>query len=285
VKTTIIAVLGLLLSVSSANAHGGGDGFGGVGDLGGLGFGLGLGGDHQGFGGFGRFGGDYGLGVFNADSTQTRFQSQFDTLKTKYDDGVANTTDFFTMDTYDNIVSKTERLDDRYGLFVTGVQHSIDTLGNLITQTNDDITFYNDLLTNYQSDTRISSTRLDRIELVINHVLDRLDSRVTSLTDKQTTLQTNFPTYQSFQTDLDKFLSDIQAAGSGTSGTTTSSVVSMLKANASSGFASAMLNSDMATCAAASGSGLTPTATPEPGTVVLLAVGFLAVGAWHPRRR
>src|SRR5262249_2272909 len=155
----------------------------------------------------------------------------------------------------------TERLDGRYGLFVTGVQHSIDTLGNLISQTNDDITFYNNLLANYQSDTSISSTRLDRIELIINHITDRLNSRVTSLTDKQTTLQTNLPTYQSFQTDLDKFLSDIQAAGGSTGDTSTSSIVSMLKA--SSGFANAMLSSDMATCAASSGSGLTPSATPE----------------------
>jgi hypothetical protein len=281
----MIAVVGVLLLVTPVRAHGDGGRFGGLRDFGGLGFGLGLSGGHRGFGGFGPFSGDYGFGFFNADSAQTRFENQFASLTTRYDDGVANTTDFFTTDTYGNIVSKTERLDDRYGLFVTSVQHGIDTLGNLISQTNDDITFYNQLLTNYQSDTSISSTRLDRIELVINHVLDRLDSRVTSLTDKQTTLQTNLPTYQSFQTDLDKFLSDIQAAGTGSSDASASSVVSLLKASAGSGFTTAMLSSDMASCAASSGSGLTPAATPEPGTAVLLAGGFLAVGGWRPRRR
>jgi hypothetical protein len=281
VKTTIIAVLGLLLLVSPASAHGDGSGLGGFGSFGGLGFGLGS--EHRGFGGFFGFGGAFGLGSFNADSIQSRFSDQFDTLKTKYDDAVANTTDFFNTDTYDNIVSKTERLDDRYGLFVTGVQHGIDTLGNLISQTNDDIGFYNDLLANYQSDTSISSTRLDRIELVINHITDRLTSSVTSLTDKQTTLQTNLPTYQSFQTDLDKFLSDIQAAGSATSGTSTSGIVSMLKG--SSGFASGMLSSDMATSAASSGIGLEPSATPEPGTAALLVVACVAGALGRPGRR
>src|SRR6185295_9700118 len=167
----------------------------------GLGFGLGHGDFLGGFGSLGLFGGDFGLGYFNIDRIQTRFEDQFDALKTQYNDGVAGSTDFFTSTEYDTIVNKTERLDDRYGLFVDGVQHSIDRLTDQISLTNDDISFYNDLLAKYQADTSISSTRLDRIELVIGHITDRLTTRVDSLTDKQTTLQTNLPTYQSFQTD------------------------------------------------------------------------------------
>jgi hypothetical protein len=277
-KTTIHAILTLLLLVSPTFAHGDGGGFGGFGNFGGFGFGFG--GGHSDFGGFGGFGGDFGLGFSDAERTQTRFESQFDALQTKYDDGVANVTDFFTTTQYDNIVSKTEILDDRYGLFVSSVQRSVDRITDLIATTNDDITYFNNLLADYQADTSLSATRLDRIETWIGRITDRLSTRVDSLTDKQTTLQTNLPTYQTFQTTVDTFLSDIQAAGAGTSGGSTSSAVSL---TGRSMLVKSALSSDEAMCAT-SGTSLTPTATPEPGTATLLLLEVGAGCALIPRR-
>jgi hypothetical protein len=269
VKTTIFAILGLLLMITPTYAHGGGGGFGGLGDF--RGFGFGFGGGHRDLGGFGGFAGDFGLGFYDAESAQARFERQFDSAKTKYDDGVANTTDFLTSTAYDNIVSKAERLDDLYGLFVSTVTRDIDRIGDQISTTNDDITYFNKLLADYQADTTLSATRLDRIEAWIGRITDRLNSRVTSLTDKQTTLQTDLPTYQTFQTTIDTFLSDIQAAGGGTSGTSTSSAISLL----SSPLLVKSVMGSQAACGT-SGTSLTPTATPEPTTAVLM---LLAVGA------
>ena len=150
---------------------------------------FGFGGGHRGFGGFG---GNFGLGFFDAERTQTRFENQFDTLQTKYDDGVANVTDFFTTTQYDNIVSKTERLDDRYGLFVSSVERSIDRITDLISTTNDDITYFNDLLANYQADTNLSATRLERIETWIGRITDRLTTRV-RFADRQANHVANEP--------------------------------------------------------------------------------------------
>jgi hypothetical protein len=266
VKTTIFAILGLLLAVSPAYSHDDGGGFGGLGDFGGFGFGFG---GHREVGGFG---GDFGLGFFDAERSQTRFESQFDTLKTNYDDGVANVTDFFTTTEYDNIVTKTERLDDRYGLFVSSVTRSIDRISSLISTTNDDIAYFNDLLAGYQADTSLSATRLDRIEAWIGRITDRLTTRVSSLTDKQTTLQTNLPTYQTFQMDIDSFLSDIQVAGGGSSSGTTSSAVSLTSRSL---LVKGTLSGDAVTCVT-SGTSITPTAAPEPATVTLLA---FAIGA------
>jgi len=289
VKTALFIVLGVLLTFSPVRAHeGGGRGFGpgagfgglgwdGLGDFRGLGFGFGDGDHHGGFGGFCLFGGFFGLGSVNTDLIQTRFENQFDALKTQYNDGVAGITDFFTSTEYDTIVNKTERLDDRYGLFVSGVERSIDRLGDLISITNDDISFFSDLLANYQADTDISPARLDRIELVIGRITDRLSTRVDSLTDKQTTLQTNLPTYQSFQTDISTFLSDIVAAGGGT---TTTSLTAI---------SGESLDAVLATKVDLSASvGVTtlssPSSVPEPASFVLLASAALA-GALFSRRR
>ena len=277
-KTTILAILGLLLTVSPAYSHGDGGGFRGLDDFGGFGFGFG---GHREFGGFG---GDFGLGFFDAERSQTRFESQFDTLKTNYADGVANVTDFFTTTQYDNIVSKTERLDDRYGLFVSSVTRSIDRISSLISTTNDDIAYFNDLLADYQADTSLSATRLDRIEAWIGRITDRLTTRVNSLTDKQTTLQTNLPTYQTFQMDIDTFLSDIQAAGGGTSSGSPSSAVSLTSRSA---LVKGTLSSDAVTCVT-SGTSLTPMAVPEPVTATLLVFAIGAgctFGARRSRRR
>jgi hypothetical protein len=277
VKTTVLAVLGLLLFVSPAAAHEGGDrGFGLFGDLGGLDFGgFGLGERHGGFGGFG-FG---SLSSNFADRLQTRFENQFDTLKTQYNDGVAGSTDFFNSSPYDTIVNKTQRLDDRYGLFVDTVQNSIDLIPSLISNTNDDISFYNNLLADYQADTSISAAKLDRIELVINHITDRLTSLVDSLTTTQSTLQTSLPTYQSFQTDISTFLSDIQTAGGTTSGTTSG----LITLKGSSIFVKGALSADMVSCATLSNP-LSPTVVPEPATAVLGLIASGGVFLLSPRR-
>jgi hypothetical protein len=294
VKRFFVAVFSLMLLASPAMAHGWAGDFGLFGDFGGLGgLGLGLGEHHDEFGFFGSFGGGFGLGFFNADAAQTRFENQFNTLQTQYNTGVATGTDFFTSTDYTNIVNKTERLDNRYDLFVSSVQHSIDSLGNIISQTQDDITFYNNLLANYQSDTSISPSRLDRIELVINHITDRLDSRVTSLTDKQNTLETNLPTYQTFQTDISTFLTDIQAAGgttTGTTGTTTGSTSSLIAALSSPDLTTAVASPKLSLTAiggqvaACNSMPITTTgAVPEPSAVILLS--FAAASTALMRRR
>jgi hypothetical protein len=266
VKTTIHAILAFLLLASPTFAHGDGRGFGWFGDIGRLGFGFG--GEHRSFGGFG---GDFGLGFFDAERAQIRFENQFDALQTKYDEGVAEIADFFTTTQYDNIVSKTERLDDRYGLFVNGVERRIDRIGDLISITNDGITYFNDLLADFQADTSLSPMRLDRIETWIGRITDRLNNQVDFLTDKQTTLQTNLPTYQSFQTDIDTFLADIQAAGGATSDGTSSGSVTLASRSV---LVKGALSSDEVT-RLTSGT-LAPTAVPEPATATLLA---LAIGA------
>ena len=265
-KTTTLAILGVLLLGTAARAHGDGDWPGGLGRLG---FG-GFGGDHHGFGGFG---GEFGLGWFNADRVQTRFEDRFDSLKTQYDDGVAGSTDFFTSTEYDRLVDNTESLSDRYDWFVCGVEHSIDRLGDFITMANDDVTYFNDLLTNYQSDDTIPAKKLERLEMWINRVTDRLDMKIETLTEKQTTLQTNLPTYQMFQTDLSTFLSDIVAAGDGSSATSATNLTSLARS------AVALPVTESSGSLSPSGAlALSSAAVPEPAFAALVLLG----GAWIP---
>ncbi|MFO0789033.1 MAG: PEP-CTERM sorting domain-containing protein [Pirellulales bacterium] len=233
-KAKTFALLAVLFCGSAAYGHDHGESFG-LGDLGGLGLGgLGFGDDHHGRGFGDGFG--FGFGFFDVadvvDNVQGRFADRLDTLQTQYDNGVADNTDFFTTSLYDRIVNRTERLSDQYGLFLSGVQHGIDRIGDVITTYSDDLTYYNDLLTNYQADDTISAARLARIEAYINRITDRLTTKIDNLTETQTTLQTNLPTYQSFQTDISTFLTDIQNAGSGTDTTTTTSGLKSLVAAA-----------------------------------------------------
>jgi hypothetical protein len=273
VKTSIFALLGLLIAFNAAKAnHGGVDSFGSF-------RGGGFANDFRGIGGFGGFGGDFGFGFFDAERAQDRFADQFDTLQTKYNDGVANDADFLTSTAYDRIVSRTERLDDTYGLFVSSVERSIDRITDLIGTTNDDITYFNGLLADYQADTSLSTTRLDRIEAWITRITDRLNARVDSLTGKQSTLQTNLPSYQTFQTTIDSFLTDILGAGTGSTTGTTSSALSLV----SSKLVSDAVSAEMSGCTSSS-SGLTATATPEPTTAMLLVLASAAGCILLPRR-
>lgn len=242
-------------------------------------FGGGVGGHHGEFDGLGGLGGlgSFGFGFFDAEKSQERFETRFETLQTKYDEGVAGTEDFFTTDDYTSILDKTELLDDRYSLFVSGVERSIDRLGDVISIYQDDITYFSDLLADYQADEDLSEMRLARIEAYIDRITDRLTTKIDTLTEKQTTLQTNLPTYQSFQTELSTFLADITAAGSGT----TTDTAAMSLASLSS--LSAIASDDLVECAATSMS-LTPSGVPEPtsGVLVLLAV---AIASLSPRGR
>jgi len=238
--------------------------------------GLDFGGHHGRFGGVGG-GLSTSLADNNTDLLQTHFETRFENLKTQYDDGVANTADFFTTTTYDNIVNKTESLSDRYDFFVTGVQNTIDRLGDLISNANDDVTFYANLLSNYQSDTSISASKLGRIELVINRLTDRLNSKIDTLTTEQTSLQTNLPTYQTFQTNLDTFLSDIQTAG-GTTGTSTTGLKSMLTSRTLAASSSSSL------CDSSSAP-LTSASVPEPSFIGLLLMLSAALPLVRHRRR
>jgi hypothetical protein len=180
----------------------------------GLGGGFGLGGD-LGFG-FGRghgIGLGLAFGLFDAERTQERFETRFDDLMTDYEDGVANIPDFFTTDDYSDIVDDTESLSFKYDLFVGGVERNIDRLGSVIDFANDELTYLNDLLADFQANENIPLARLEKIETWITRITDRIDTKIESLTEKQTTLETNLPTYVSFQTNIDTFLADIIAAG------------------------------------------------------------------------
>ncbi len=280
-KTTIIVSFGILLMTSPAIARERGGGFGLFRDFGWFGFGgFEVDDRHGGFGGFGGFGGDFGIGFFNSDRIQTRFENQFDSLKMKYDDGVAGSTDFFSSTEYDNILNKTQFLADRDSLFVSGVQREIDRIPDVISLANDDLTYYNDLLANYQADTSLSPERLDRIEMWINRVTDRISTRIDTLTTEQSTLQTNLPTYQSFQDDLTMFLSDITAAGGGASVGTSSS---LLAPTADSMVSLAALRSQDSRGESMRLT-LSPAVVPEPSSATLVMLAGGAIAALKLRR-
>ena len=274
-KTAIIAIFGLLLWAGAANAHG--DGFGGFGDFGGFGFGGGgFAGHHGGGAELGGFGGSFGYSFFNVDRIQERYEDKLESLETQYDDGVATGDDFFTSTKYDRILDKTELLTDSYGLFVSGVERSIDRIGDYITTANDDLTYYNDLLADYQADDTLSETRLARIETWIGRVTDRLSDKIESLTETQTTLTTNLPTYQSFQTDVSTFLTTVTAGGSdATDGAASVKALAVLATSSSS-------DGDSAMCAAGSATLLAPGVVPEPSVAALV---LLAGGALVAARR
>lgn len=296
-KKSLLMALGMIVfgvaPIAQAHARGGppevwqGWGLGGLG----LGWGrhhtegpwehgLDLGEFHLGHLGFGM---GWGLGWFDPELLQTKFSDRFDSLQTQYDDGVANVTDFYTTDEYDCIVHKTELLSDHYDWFVGGVEKSITRLDDVISMANDDLTYFNDLLANYQGDDSIPPKRLERIELWIGHITDRITQKVDTLTEKQTTLETNLPTYQTFQTDLETFLTDIVAAGNGGSG----SAMAILEVEESLplgiGTAS-VLAASSGSLASGEMLALTSAAVPEPSTLVLLLASGIASWLHFGRR-
>jgi hypothetical protein len=266
-----------IFATGTRAGHAGGERGEGVGllgfghDRGGFAFGVGSA-RHETFGWGGLA---LGFGFLDAERLQARFENRFEDLQSDYEDGVANIEDFFSTDDYTDIVDGTERLSDRYELFVNGVDRSINRLGNIIDIANDDLTYYNDLLADFQARDDLSESRLDRIESWITRITDRLTDKIDLLTEKQTTLEDNLPTYQSFQTDIGTFLSDIIAAGGGATETTSSAAVRMVAASSFSTDEVTIAGVDSST-EASFATQLSPSTVPEPAS---MALSFLALGA------
>lgn len=227
----------------------------GLDGLGGFG-GFGFGGHHGGFGGG-------GFGHFDLEAQQTRFEDRFTDLMTEYDTGLSEITDFYLSEEYTEIVEDAERLTDRYDFFLSGVERSIDRTGDVIAILNDDVTYYQDLLADYQSRDDLSAERLERIETWLNRSIDRLTGKVDSLTELRTTLETNLPTYQSFATDLSAYLDEIIAAGGGTDLTATGDTAAALMVRSLALTAEELVGESTLASASAS-------AVPEPGGLSLL---------------
>jgi hypothetical protein len=276
-----------VIALVAQTAQAGHLGLGGFGD-------LGLGGQRGGFGGFDRFdrafgngfGGGLigGLASLDAERLQTHFENKFDDLQSDYDSGLADVEDFYNSDEYSDVVDGVGRLIDRYGLFLTGVEHSIDRLGDVITLANDDLSYYDDLIAQYQARDDLSQQRIDRIVNRLTSAEDRLNDKIDFLTEKQTTLSDNLGSYQTFSSDLSAYLDQIVAAGGGTTDTG-DSTTSLLAEMASSSPLRATLSDDMSSCDLPPSS-LEATAAPEPATpcLTLVALGLTAI-CRTPRRR
>jgi hypothetical protein len=238
--------------------------------------GPGLGGRHHEFGGGDLFSGDlFGRSGFDTERQQTRFETRFDSLQADYDTGLADIEDFFSSDEYASVVDGVEHLTDRYGLFLSGVERSIDRLGDFIAIANDDLTYYDDLLADYQAREDLSAERLERIVNHLTSIQERLTTKVDFLTEKQSTLSENFASYQTFSGDLSTYLSDIVAASSGTLDT-----AAALAATAPV----VMLGDGDSTFCEPSENALAATAAPEPATLCLGMVVLGLVALRRPRR-
>lgn len=248
-----------------------------------LGFGgFGLSGfGHHGFGG--RYGGFVGFGT---EQLQTRFETKIEDLMTDYDTGLAEIDDFFNSDEYSEIVTGVERLVDRYDLFLAGVERTAERFGDVLAIVNDDLTYYTDLITEYQARDDLSEERLDRILMRLTNIQDHLTTKIERLTDQQSTLSANLDSYNLFSTELSDYLAEIVAAGGGMTGSaeTTTEIVTALAATAAMSEVVSLV--DSASISAASLSALAATAVVEPTSGLLLAISatVLAVGR-RPRAR
>jgi hypothetical protein len=247
--------------------------------LGGWG-GPGLGGHHGGFGGGDSRGGLVG---FDTERLQTRFETKFEDLQTDYDTGLADIEDFYSTDDYTDVVDGVENLVDRYDLFLSGVERAIDRIGDFITIATDDLTFYEELLAEYEARDDLSEERLERIVERLTNAQDHLTTKIDLLTEKQTMLTDKFGSYEAFSSDLSEYLAEILAAGGGTTdtGATTDETVAEIVSGAvalRSAAEVATLSEETSFCEPPE-SALAATAVPEPGTQLLLVVvlGLLAL--------
>jgi hypothetical protein len=273
-RTLLLTISLAVMTVQTAQA--GHLGLGGPG-------GLGLGGHHGGnFGGGGFGGGGFGGGL-NAEAMQTRFETKFTDLQTDYDTGLADIEDFYNSDEYTDVLDGVENLSDHYDWFLTGVERTIERLGDFISMATEDLTFYDELLAKYEADEDISEERLERLTTRINDITDTLTIKIDYLTNKQTTLSDNFGSYQTFSDDLATYLADITAAGGGTDETTeVTSALSLLSSSPLMALATA--DDDVSFCDVPQ-EPVEATAAPEPSGFLtcLLALGLMA--ARRPRRR
>lgn len=275
-RTTLLTISLAVMTVQTAQA----------GHLGLVGpGGLGLGGHHGEFGrGGGGFGGGMGGGgVLNAEAMQTRFETKFTDLQTDYDTGLADIEDFYSSEEYTGVLDGMESLVDRYDWFLTGVERTIERLGDFISTATDDLTFYEELLAKYEADEDISEERLERLTTRINDITDTLTIKIDYLTNKQTTLSDNFGSYQTFSDDLATYLADITAAGGTTDNTTeVTSALSLL--SSSPLMALATTDDEMSFCDVPQ-EPVEATAAPEPSAFLTCLVALGLMATLRPRRR
>ncbi|WP_428304151.1 hypothetical protein [Lacipirellula sp.] len=230
----------------------------------------------NGMGGGHRHGGR-GPGAPSIDAIQSDFEDQFADITSAYDDGVADSEDYYSTDAYADLVGETEWLVDRYDWFVAGVERTIGHIDDYLASANDDLAFYDDLLADYEARDDLSETRLARIVDWITTAQDMISLQIATLTYKQTTLEENLATYTTFQSGLTSYLDEIVTAGGG----------SVTTGNESEGGSALMLR-----LAATAGDGcaapmpVTPVATavPEPSAAALTAI-LLTLGGWRAMRR
>jgi hypothetical protein len=236
---------------------------------------MGLGGMHGG----GRHGGHrgFGYGIFNTEATQSYFEDTFSDLMTEYDDGLAGIEDYYNSDEYDDVVSDVELLSDRYGFFLNGIERAIDRFDSMLTSLNDQNTYFDDLLAEYQADEELSEERLERIETWITTIQDILGLKIDVITEKKTTLTENYDTYTTFGEEIDSYLDSIITASGGTVDTDETSTETSALA------ASAPLYANAEVVAACEQASAAATAVPEPQGVALL-IG-VSLGFMSPRLR
>lgn len=232
--------------------------------LGGLLGGLGVG-HHGGF----VLGWGHGLGGFSFDAQQSYFEMRLDALETDYSEGVATGDDYFETDDYDSLLGKTERLSDRYGLFVDRVDVTIDALDSWIMNLNDRIADLDDLLAEFQS-RGLPAARLERIEGWITRISDALTLKSELASGRLTDLQADLVTYQAFQIDLGSFLTSV----------TNMEPLATAEVVTATTVASGTLRASESLAAA-----IGVAAAPEPAAAALVAAPLLAVGLRRRGRR
>jgi hypothetical protein len=258
-----------------------------AGHLGFGGGGPGLGGHHGGFGdgGFGRhdelglFGG-FGL---DTERLQARFETKFEDLVSDYDTRLADIEDFFSSEEYSDVVGGMERLVDRYDLFFNGVERSIDRLGDFISIASDDLTYYDDLIVEYEAREDLSEEGLERILDRLTNVRERLTTKIDFLTEKQTTLSENFASYDTFSTDLSTYLAEIVTAGGGTIDDSTEETLDALALSSplrSTAPLTALADHSMCEMSEA----IAANAAPEPGAQLLSTLVLAMLALRRPKR-
>lgn len=191
-----------------------------------------------------------------------------------YDEGVAEIDDFYNSSEYLDIVDDAELLADRYDWFVTGVEHSIDQLGDMIELTNANLTFYQELLTTYQERDDLSEERLERIANLLTGTQDVLSLKFDMLTERQSSLQESFVELQDFQTTLGDYLDEIVTAD----GAGTSALASLTVSDSSADMANMALVEE-GTCESFPMAGSPVTGIPEPSAACLAGLSLAIVAA------